>query len=306
MGQIDTRTTGGQAGGAERAPAQSVDPRTPDHATSVSGGVFSALKAPASALGNIFLGEKLADGLVASFSVGGPKIHVLNTDVRATLQSLKDHASKLPTCIEKYQILEGFTPSKEAFKVCELILRKQMGGDREAITELKGISDEATQIDLQRPQDSAWKREMTCSIGGVATRIEISLSRISLFDRFVSNLVSADLSKESLASRYGYQVTLRPQAESSRFSLAPVRRLFRQVAEISVMVAPMMVTMSAVSQSALVEMASKLTQNPLAQGLLVDVMRLSSYAAVGAVTFLVTQRLQRARLCPTEKPESPK
>ena len=304
MGQIDTRTTGVQPPDAERAAAQSVEPRTTE--CSSSGGVFSALKAPSSTLGNIFLGEKLADGIVARFSVGGPNIHVLNTDVRATLQSLKDHASKLPTCIEKYRILEGFTPSKEAFKVCELILRKQMGGDREAIAELKKISDEATQIDLKRPQEASWKREMSCSIGGVATRVTISLSPVSRLDRFVTSLISTDLSKESRTNRFGYQVTLRPDAEVSRLSLAPVRRLFRQVAEMSVMIAPMMVTMSAISQSTLVETASKLTQNAVAQGLLVDVMRLSSYAVTGAITFLVMQRFQRARLCPTEKLESPK
>ncbi|MEY4700725.1 MAG: hypothetical protein RL326_912 [Pseudomonadota bacterium] len=304
MGQIDTRTTGGQPPVAERAAVQSVESRTTENST--SGGVLAALKAPSSTLGNIFLGEKLADGIVARFSVGGPNIHVLNTDVRATLQSLKDHASKLPTCIEKYRILQGFTPSKEAFKVCELILRRQMGGDRGAIAELKRISDEATQIDLKRPQGAAWKREMSCSLGGVATRLTISLSPVSVFDRVVSKLVSTDLSKESVGNRYGYQVTLRPEAEARRVSLAPVRRLFRQVAEVSVMIAPMAVTMSAISQSTLVETASKLTQNSLAQGFLVDVMRLSSYAVIGAITFLVTERLQRARLCRTEKPESPK
>ncbi len=304
MGQMDARTTGTKPTGVEGAAAPSVAPRAVEDAA--TGGVFSTLKAPADVLGNIFLGEKLAHGIVARFSVGGPNIHVMDTDVRAMLQSLRDHASKLPTCIESYKILRGFTPSKEALKVCELIIRKQMGGAREEIAELKRIADEATRIDLKRPHDASWKREMSCAIGGVPTRVTISLSSVSLVDRLITHVVSTDLSKESRANRYGYQITLRPEAEVSKFSLAPARRLFRQVAEISVMMAPMMVTMSALSQSALVGMASKLTQNPLAQGLLVDMMTFSTLAAVGAITFIVSSRLQRARLCPTEKPESPK
>lgn len=282
---------------------QRVEPSTAECPS--SGSVFSALKSPTITLGNLFFGEQLAYGIVVRFLVGRPNIHVLNMSFLATLQSLKDYSSKLPTCLERYQILEGFTPSKKAFKACALILRKQMDGDRQKIAELKCISDEAEQIDLMHPLSPAWKREMTCSIGGVATRVTISLCPVSRFGRFVTGLISTDLSQESQTNRFGYQVTLQSDAEVSRTSLAPVRRLFRQIAEMSVTVAPMVVTMSAISQSTLAETASKLTQNSLAQGILVDVMRLSSLAITGAITFLVMQRFQRARLCPTEKLESP-
>lgn len=267
-------------------------------------GVFSALKTPATFLGNLLLGEKLADGVVVRFWLGRPSIHVLNTDVKSTLQSLRDHARKLPDCIERYNILQGFTPSKQAFKVCELILRKHMGGDREAVADLKRISDEAAGIDLKRPTDAAWKREMRCSIGGVSTRITISLSRVSMFDRLVTRIINTDLSRESLANRYGYQVALRPETAASTLALAPIRRLFRKAAEISVMVAPMAVVGFSVSQGAIAKVASNITQNQLLRGALVDVMQFSSLALAGAITFLVTQRLNRARLCPGDKSTS--
>jgi hypothetical protein len=255
-------------------------------------------------LGNIFLGEKLADGVVASFGGGTPTIHVLDTDAKATLQSIRNHAAELPNCIERYRILKGFTPSKEAFKLCELILRKHMGGDREAIANLKKIGDEATRIDLKRPMDSSWKREMCCSIGGVATRITISLTPVSLFHRLLTPVVGTDLSLEAQANRYGYQVTLRPEADASKLSLAPIRRLFRQVAEMSLKIAPMIAVGASLNQSTLIDLASKLTQNQLSQGYLADSLRFASSAAVGALTFIATQRMQRARLCPTEKPSS--
>ncbi len=266
--------------------------------------VFSGLKTPTQILGNIFLGEKLADGVVASFGGGKPTIHVLDTDARATLQSIRNHAAELPNCIERYRVLQGFTPSKEAFKVCELILRKHMGGDREAIATLKKISDEATRIDLRQPADSSWKREMCCSIGGVTTRITISVMPVSLVTRLVTRVLSTDLSPEARANRYGFQVTLRPEAESSKLSLAPMRRLCRQVAEMSLKIAPMLAVGASLSDRALVDVASNLTRNQSLQSLLADGLRFASYAAVGAVTFIVTQRMQRARLCPTEKPLS--
>jgi len=295
MGSLETKTDGA---------GRSVDCREAATTPAAGDSVFSELQPPASILGKIVLGQKLAHGVVASFAVGTPTIHVLDTDVRATLQSIRNHATELPNCVERYRLLKGFTPSKEAFKVCELILRKHMGGDREAIGALKKISDEATRIDLKHPADSSWKREMCCSIGGVATRITISLMPVSLFDRLVTRMVRTDLSLEAKANRYGYKVALRPEADESKLSLAPIRRLSRQIAEMSVMIAPMMVVGASLSQTALVELASKVTQNQVAQSLLTDGLRLASYAAVGAVTFIVTQRMQRARLCPTEKPES--
>jgi len=185
-----------------------------------------------------------------------------------------------------------------------LILRLQMGADRAGVRELQKISDEARAVDLTRPADPKWQREIVCQIGGVPTRLTVSLSRVSTFAKVVTQLVRTDLSHQDRANRYGIRVSLQKDTEGSMFSLASVRRLMRQVAEVSAMIAPMAATFIVAKDAVLADIATKLSESQSVQGALIHGMRLGGLAIAGALTFLVKEKLQRARLNQPKKGEA--
>jgi hypothetical protein len=302
MGQIESKPIS-RSQGSEEATAASAQVTREPVASRHESGVFASLKVPTEALGNIFLGEKIAPGVYATFGTGTGQIHVLRTEAPPTIQSLRGSVTKIPEFVERYQALQGFTPSFDAFRLCMLILRLQMGADREGVRKLQKISDEAKAVDLTRPADPKWQREMVCQIGGVPTRLTVSLSRVSRFAQVVTHLVPTDLSHQDRTNRYGIRVSLEKDTERSMFSLAPVRRLIRQVAEVSAMITPMAATFFVAKDSVLADIAAKLSENQFVQGDLIDGMRLGGLAIAGALTFVIRERLQRARLDRSKKGE---
>jgi len=263
--------------------------------------VFASLKAPAGALANIVLGERIAPGVYVTFTTGSARIHVARTDVPHTVESLRESITKIPAFVDRYRSLQGFTPSFGAFKLCTLMLRIQMGTDRARIRDLQNICAEAKAVDLKHPVDRTWKREMKCEIGGVPTRLTVSLSRVPMFTRVVCRLMRTDLSREDRANRYGFRVSLRNDTRESFFSLAPARKLFRQAAEVSAGMIPMAATLLVAKPSVLAGIASKLSENPLVRGALIDGMGLGALAIAGTLTYLLKSRAQRAHLAPSPK-----
>lgn len=269
----------------------------PSHGDSV----LASLKAPAGALANIVLGERIAPGVCVTFATGRASMHVTRTNAPHTIESLRESITKIPAFIERYRSLQGFTPSFGAFKLCTLMLRLQMGTDREGIRNLQNICAEAKALDLKRPLDRKWKREMKCEIGGVPTRLTVSLSRVPMFTRVVSRLMRTDLSVEDRANRYGFRVSLKNDTSGSFFSLAPVRKMVRQAAEVSTLMAPVAATLLVAKPSVLAGIANKLSENPLVRGALIDGMGLGALAIAGTLTYIVKSRLQRAQLAPSIK-----
>jgi hypothetical protein len=225
----------------------------------------------------------------------------MRTNSPHTIESLRESVTKVPSFIERYRSLYGFTPSFGAFKLCTLILRMQMGADRASIRELQNICAEAKAVDLKRPADRAWKREIRCEIGGIPTRLTVSLGRVPIFTRVCSRVIQTDLSREDQANRYGFRVSLRNDTKSSFFSLAPARKMFRQAAEVSALITPMAVTLLVARPSVLAGMAHKVSDNPLVWGALIDGMTLGSLAIAGTLACLVKTRAQRAHLAPSTK-----
>lgn len=269
----------------------------PSHGDSV----FASLRVPAGALANIVLGERIAPGVCVTFATGRASMHVTRTNAPHTIESLRESITKIPAFIERYRSLQGFTPSFGAFKLCTLMLRLQMGTDREGIRNLQNICAEAKALDLKRPLDRKWKREMKCEIGGVPTRLTVSLSRVPMFTRVVSRLMRTDLSVEDRANRYGFRVSLKNDTSRSFFSLAPVRKMVRQAAEVSTLMAPVAATLLVAKPSVLAGIANKLSENPLVRGALIDGMGLGALAIAGTLTYIVKSRLQRAQLAPPSK-----
>jgi len=77
--------------------------------------------------------------------------------------------------------------------------------------------------------------------------------------------------------------------------------MVRQAAEVSALITPVAATLLVAKPSVLAGIASKLSENPLVRGALIDGMGLGALAIAGTLTYLVKSRLQRAQLAPPSK-----
>jgi hypothetical protein len=300
MGEIESKPTLGPEGPSK---ASTVSARVAHESVAPSqvDSVFASLKAPVGVLANIVLGERIAPGVYVTFSTGRARMHVARTDAPHTIESLRESVTKIPAFVERYRSLQGFTPSFSAFKLCALMMRMQMGTDRAGIRRIQDLCAEAKAVDLKRPVDRKWKREMKCEIGGVPTKLTVSLSRVPMFTRVVSRLMRTDLSREDRANRYGFKVSLKNDTKESFFSLTPARKLFRQAAEMSALMTPIAATLLVARPSVLAGLAANLSESPVIRGALVDGMGMGAVAIAGTLTYLVKTRALRALLAPSPK-----
>ena len=199
-------------------------------------------------LKNLVLGDKLAHGMVLTFGMSTPHIHILNTEVKPILQSLREHGAKISESVEKYQGISGITPSKSALRVFSLVLKKITPDDPDARAQLKTICDEARDLDLVSPANKDWKREMTLQLDGRNVRVSLSLTPISSFTKLLQNCVRTDIPKEDLKNNYAYKLTLEPEFLRESSSLRQLKQMGRQLVTTSAMGAPIVATLSFVSE----------------------------------------------------------
>ncbi len=219
-------------------------------------------------LKNLVLGDKLAHGMVLTFGMSTPHIHILNTEVKPILQSLREYGAKISESVEKYQGISGITPSKSALRVFSLVLKKIAPDDPDAKAQLKTICDEARDLDLVSPANKDWKREMTLRLDGRNVRVSLSLTPISSFTKLTLTCIKTDVPKEEVKNNYAYHLKLEPEVLRESSSLRQLKQTCRQIVTASAMGAPIMATLSFVSELSFAAQISAVTATVAATALL--------------------------------------
>jgi hypothetical protein len=235
---------------------------------------------------DLIFGEKLAHGIVVTFSSGVPSIHIRDTAIKPILESLRTSGNKISECIERYQLLSGITPSKAGFRVMGLVLRRLTEQDSSARSRLKEVYDEALAIDLSRSSPGGWKREIVIPIHGRNTRLSISVVPLSSLYRLGAQSFAVDIPKSERINQCGYKLEMRPEKTSGSGVLHAIKMKLRQGVAVAGMVAPMVGSVWAMKTMPLSELLPQISSNPAIQQGIVGVCE--CLAVVGTAIFSYT------------------
>jgi hypothetical protein len=242
-------------------------------------GVFNPIRA----FHDIVLGKKLAPGIVVTFSSGTASIHILNTTIKETLKEVKSFATAFADSIQRYQLVSGLAPSKRGFEVMALALRKLLPKDGEARRELKQLCSEALAFNLLLSEQPKWQREISISIGGVDTRISVSLVPLSPLRRLGLRLLNTDVPVDERLHRFGYKLEMRPEQSSGNAVLNAIASRIRQAVVVGTLISPMVLTAYAMMTASTEALTPQISANPQVQRLVVGVACFSVLAGMGAI-----------------------
>jgi hypothetical protein len=174
------------------------------------GAVIGKIHTATETISNAALGDKIAPGLFISRLEKKPSIHLLKTSAIATLKDPEAAQRALLEKLTKYQLVQGFSPSKNALRMMMVFLRSLPGISEADSKKLRSIRKEAYDIDLNQPKDQKWKKEATIKIGDVSLSLSLSLEKKNLFHRQMAKTFGADIPKDQKGHKYGYhsEITL--------------------------------------------------------------------------------------------------
>jgi hypothetical protein len=242
-----------------------------------------------SAVHDIVVGRKIAHGMIVRFGSGTASLHMRNTEVKRILESVRASGAEIAECIEKYQLVQGISPSRNAFRVMALVLQKLSPRDSDSRRELKALCDEALAIDLSAPQQKGWRREIGLQLSGVDTRLTVSLVPLSSMYRLGARAFAVDLPLEDRSHRFGYRLEMRPQQPSKNTVWSAIGGRVRQAMALAGACAPMAATMVAMTYAPLADVIPRVSANPSVQGAVGGIAEFLVVVGVGVASYFSDQ-----------------
>lgn len=251
---------------------------------------------PISAIRDIALGKKIAAGMVVNFISGKPELHLYKTPVAETQNSLGHYKQHLSESVEKYQILTGQTPSKNALRVLSLVMQKMTPPEGPDARDLRRVVKEAVAIDLNNPKDKRWNVDLLMKLNETNIRLKIAIQPTGILKRAITQLFGSDVPRQDRANRYEYAIELLRDPLTETPALRGVKNLARRCTALAAVVSPMAVTTSLLGESMLMNIGAKLGVNPAVSQLVESAALISSLVGTGAATFLAYRFLNRQRM----------
>ncbi len=200
--------------------ASPVEATTPNASPSLSQSNFSQN------LRNTFLGERLAPGVAVQFIDGPPQMHLLKTDAQSTFAHVRSASDAMSRLLREHGQIIAPTPSKDAMRVLLLSLVRLHDGESE---ELKRTISEIKKLDLNKPSNPDWKKNIALKIGGLDAHLAISIEQKSFT---ISRFISRNLSAEAKRNKYGFEVSIVRTDSDESASVSLLRSAFsRRVME---------------------------------------------------------------------------
>ena len=152
------------------------------------------------------LGDKIATGMYVAYTGKVPRIHLLDTPVKATLEDFQKNQEALLNCITENDRVEGITPSTNALRVMFLMLRSLPDLSKNDASQLGALRKEAGRIDLKNPVDKDWEKNCTLWIGDRSLDLRLTLQKNDPLTRAGAVLLSEDIPVEQRANKFSFKV----------------------------------------------------------------------------------------------------
>lgn len=193
---------------------------TPDASPSLSQSTFSEK------LRNTFLGERLAPGVTVQFIDGPPQMHLLKTEANSTFAHVRSASEGMSKLLREHGQIIAPTPSKDAMRMLLISLVRLHDGDA---AELKQTISEIKKLDLNKPSNPDWNKNIALKIAGIDAHLTISIKRKSFN---ISQAVSRNLSAEAKRNKNWFEVSIVRANQDESASVSLLRGAFsRRVAE---------------------------------------------------------------------------
>jgi hypothetical protein len=190
---------------------------------------IEALKFPLSRALELAFGENLIYGVIITFGNGRPEIHIRDTDVKPILASMRSRGHKILQSIKRYQEISGVTPSKTAFRVFALVLRKIIPADTSEYSEFKSLCEDALRIDLTTPANKSWNRELILTLHGTRVRVDLSIEPVSFFNRLLLRALPTDMPTHERDNMFTYRLKMSLEKPNEKIAFAEIKHIGRQV-----------------------------------------------------------------------------
>jgi hypothetical protein len=175
-----------------------------------------------------FFREKfgLAPGVTVQFIDGPPQMHLLKTDAQSTFAHVRSASEAMSRLLREHGQIIAPTPSKDAMRMLLLSLVRLHDGES---AELKRTISEIKRLDLNKPSNPDWNKNIALKIGDLDAHLAISIERKSFT---ISRLISKNLSAEAKRNKYGFEVSIVRTESDESASVSLLRSAFsRRVME---------------------------------------------------------------------------
>lgn len=242
------------------------------------------------------LGEKIAPGLYVSQLGSRAQFHLFKTPAASTFTDSAATQNSLLSALEKYQLVEGITPSKNALRVVTLLLRNLPGVSGEDGKILNSFRKEAAEVDLNKPANPDWKQTFRIQIGETSLDIKASLRKNSMAVRAISRILGSDLPEEARLNRYSYHFEIELSNRTKTEALRKTEYALSRAAAVGLSVLPASLAGGIALSIMPARLLPTFTDNSLLQAAADFSLGTGiTFAACYAAYSLINTRLQRNR-----------